>query len=78
MLGERRAQLLSPAPPTAPHAMNNALRSLALYAAATGLQVCAVVGTLAAGSAISTHLLQADCRAEAALALISADHCATR
>jgi hypothetical protein len=58
--------------------MNNALRSLALYAAATGLQVCAVVGTLAAGSAISTHLLQADCRAEAALALISDDHCASR
>ncbi len=58
--------------------MHNALRSLALYVAATGLQVCAVVGTLAAGSAISTHLVQADCRAEAALALISAEHCERR
>jgi hypothetical protein len=58
--------------------MNNAFRSLALYAAATGLQVCAVVGTLAAGSAISTHLAVIDCRSEAALALISADHCASR
>jgi hypothetical protein len=58
--------------------MNNALRTLAVYAAATGLQVCAVVGTLAAGSAISTHLLQADCRAEAALALISDDYCQRR
>jgi hypothetical protein len=58
--------------------MNNALRSLALYAAATGLQVCAVVGTLAAGSAISTHLVMADCRAEAALALISDEYCQSR
>ncbi len=58
--------------------MHHTFRAIAIYAAATGLQVCAVVGTLTAGSAISTHLAAIDCRSEAALALISADHCASR
>jgi len=58
--------------------MNNALRSLAAAAAAVALQVGCVMATLASTAAISAHLSAADCRAEAALALISADHCASR
>ena len=58
--------------------MNNTFRSIAIHTAAAGLQVGCVVLTLASTAAISAHLSAADCRAEAALALISADHCASR
>lgn len=58
--------------------MHNLARNLAAAAAAVALQVGCVTVTLASTAAISTHLSLADCRAEAAAALLSGAHCHSR
>lgn len=58
--------------------MQNALQTLAISAAAIGLQVGCVVATLASTSAINAHMAAADCRAEATLARLAPDHCGAR